>query len=582
MNNDRYHYVVVGGGSAGCALANRLSADPNIRVLLIEAGPDIAPGSEPPEILDGFPLIAYFSRKYQWTGLKVNFQPPEGSNRGAHRPVHYEQGRVIGGGSAINGQFANRGAPEDYDEWSEFGLSGWGWQDVLPYFRKLETDRTFPGPLHGNDGPITISRIGQDRWQPFSNASAEVFGREGFDQLEDQNGAWQDGYFPVTISNDGKSRVSSAMGYLSADVRSRRNLTILCEATVHELTVETGPPARVTGVEVRTQTGITAFQSDEVIVSAGALHSPCLLMRAGIGPGDALRTMGIDVVADRPGVGANLQEHPSIVVSAYLHRKARHDFRLRRHIQLALRSSSGLDGCHDGDLFICPLSRSGWHGVGARLASYITILNKPYSRGEVRLVDARPETEPEVRFNLLSDPRDLARMCLAVREMRRFFGTAPVSGMTGKPFLAAYSEKVRKFSAYRPRNQYVMSVLGGLLDGPPWLRNRLIDKVLSEADPLDLLLAEDRSLERAVTSTAVGVWHASGTCRLGSERDPEAVVDTHGRVIGVKGLRVADASIIPVLMRGNTNIPSIMIGEKIAASILEGTAAPVATVGASP
>ena len=537
--------------------------------MLIEAGPDTPPGEEPKEILDGFPLIAYFRREVQWQALKVYFRQPELDNRHPVTPVYYEQARIMGGGSSINGQFANRGAPADYDEWARFGVEGWGWEDVLPYFRKLETDLDCEGPLHGDRGPIKISRVLPDQWQPFTRASAEVFRRHGFEFLEDQNGEWQDGYFAATISNDRKHRVSSARGYLDRATRRRQNLTILSETTVERLLVETGTPPRVVGVTAQTPDGAVEFRAEEVILSAGALHSPCFLMRAGIGPGKRLQALGIDVLADRPGVGINLQEHPSICVSAFLRRSARHDFRLRRHIQMALRASSELGGSDaNGDLFLCPLSRSGWHGVGARLATYIAILNKPYSRGEVRLTDPRPGIEPEVRFNLLSDQRDLARLCHAVRLMQGFFSQEPVSDVTEGAFLTSYSETVRKFSSYSTRNRIVMGIAGALLDGPGMLRRWMIASAISEADPIELLVGDNRRLERTIASTAVGVWHASGTCRLGVATDPDAVVDENGHVIGMSGLRVADASIIPVLMRGNTNLPSIMIGEKIAASII--------------
>lgn len=569
MTSNEFHYIVVGGGSAGCALAHRLSAESQVRVLLIEAGPDTPPGEEPEEILDGFPLIAYFSRKAQWQDMKVYFRQPELDNRRRIQPVYYEQARIMGGGSSINGQFANRGAPADYDDWARFGIEGWGWENVLPYFRKLETDLDCAGPLHGDRGPIKISRVLPDRWQAFTRASAEVFRRNGFVFLDDQNGEWQDGYFAATISNDREHRVSSARGYLDRATRRRRNLTIVNDTEVEELVTEPGSPPRVVGVIVQSPGGKAEFRAKEVILSAGALHSPCLLMRTGIGPGNRLQALGIDVLADRAGVGANLQEHPSICVSAFLRRPARHDFRLRRHIQMALRASSGIEETDaDGDLFICPLSRSGWHGVGARLATYIAILNKPYSRGELRLTDPRPGIEPEVRFNLLSDRRDLERLCYAVRLMNGFFGQEPVTEITEGAFLTAYSETVRKFSSYRQRNRIVMAIAGALLDGPRPLRRWMIDSAIAEAEPIELLVGDDRCLERTVASTAVGVWHASGTCRLGIETDPEAVADKEGRVIGVSGLRVADASIIPVLMRGNTNLPSIMIGEKIADSIL--------------
>lgn len=566
-NETDYDVVVVGGGSAGCALASRLSEDESRRVLLVEAGPDIKPGEEPAAIRDSFPLVAYFSRGYQWSDLRVSFTPA-GSN--ARPPVRrrYEQARVIGGGSAINGQFANRGAPADYDSWeSEYGATGWNWEGVLPYFRRLERDLDVEGELHGNEGPIPISRVKRDQWQPFTVKSAEMFASRGHVELDDQNGAWRDGFFAATTSNDRKGRVTSAMGYLTSAVRARPNLTIATEATVLRLLTDRAADGELqaTGIEYRQKGHTRRVAAGEVILSMGAIHTPAFLMKNGIGKARDLKALGIEVLVDRRAVGANLREHPSIVVSAYLKRGYRQDFKaVRRHIQAALRATSGETNCGDGDLFICPLSRSGWHAVGERLASYITILNDPYSQGSVRLVDPAPDSEPQVDFNLLSDERDLRRVMAAVRLTHSFFRSEPVSSVTEHPFLTAYSEKVRSFSVFNKRNAMIMRVLGLALDAAGPLRKTMIEKFISEAEPLSTLLADDMRLADAVRSTVAGVWHPAGTCRIGRADDPDAVVDSEARVIGVRNLRVADASIIPRLMRGNTNIPCMMIGEKVA------------------
>jgi len=327
----------------------------------------------------------------------------------------YEQARVLGGGSSINGQLANRGAPTDYDEWESRGAAGWGWAGVLPYFRKLERDMDFDGPLHGKDGQIPIRRIPRELWCGHAKAAAKAFEQAGFKYLPDQNGVFEDGYFPLTISNLDEQRVSAAAGYLSAAVRARDNLTISTETLVRELLFEDGV---CKGVRAVVAGKPVEFRGREVILSTGAIHSPAHLLRAGIGPAGHLRELGIPVVANLPGVGQRLMDHPSIALASYIRPDARLDGRTRRHIHVALRYSSGLAGAPAGDMFVAATSKSAWHAVGTQIASLLLFVNKTYSEaGQVRLAARDPEREPIVEFNLLSDSRDLERLADGFRRL---------------------------------------------------------------------------------------------------------------------------------------------------------------------
>src|SRR5436853_3762328 len=231
-----YDYIIVGGGSAGSVTAHRLSAKSNNQVLVCEAGQDTPDGNVPPEILDSYPGTAYFDPRFHWTDLKVHTEIVS-HNRPEERPAlrKYEQARVLGGGSSINGQLANRGAPTDYDEWESRGAAGWNWDSCLPYFKKVERDMDFDGPLHGKDGRIPVRRIMPDDWNGHARAAAAAFRDAGFPFLEDQNGEFKDGHFPITISNFDEKRVSAALGYLDPTTRQRANLTISTETQVKEL-----------------------------------------------------------------------------------------------------------------------------------------------------------------------------------------------------------------------------------------------------------------------------------------------------------------------------------------------------------
>lgn len=567
----QFDIVILGGGSAGCVLATRLSEDPTRRVLLVEAGPDLRAGHVPTEIASPYPGKAYFNADFLWPGLRArmgasldNREPP------SERP--YEQARVLGGGSAINGIGANRGSPWDYAEWEAAGARGWGWSDVLPYFRKLESDAEFgtDHDLHGDAGPLPIRRVRRERHTVFARTAEAVWNRQAFLSRTDQNGVWEDGVYPLAVNLDAAGkRASVATAYLTDAVRRRANLTIWTETRAERLIVE---GRRIVGASLRRGHEAVVVGAGRVIVSMGALHSPALLLRSGIGPASHLAAMGIPVVAERRGVGRNLREHPSIGVSAFLRPNARIESGEHYHIQLILRWSSGMAGTGPGDMHTSLNARSGWHPVGHRIGSIFSWVNKSYSHGFVELQSPAPDIPPSVDFRLLSDERDLTRLAEALRLAAATMRDPAMQEVVQDVFPSTYSAKVKRLLQPTVRNAVLTRIAAPVMDRVGYARRKILEMAQEGTAPLDVLCRDEAALRTHLLRHVGGVWHPCGTCRMGDEADPAAVCGPDGAVIGVSGLSVCDASVMPTIPCANLNIPTLMIAEKMAAGIAHGTA----------
>lgn len=562
-------YLILGGGSAGCVLAARLSEQSGKSICLVEAGRNLSEGTLPPAIRSRYPGRAYLDLRNIWRDLQASMASP--------KLRRYEQARVLGGGSAINALMANRGAPADYDEWDALGATGWRWQDCLPYFKKLENDCDFRGELHGASGPLRVSRPAWEQVSPFVQAVIGTLDSTGYPHRPDQNGPWQDGAFvgAMSVSANGE-RIPTSVCYLSDAVRRRTNLTIMTDHLVDRIIFD---GKRATGAVVHdARQAKQVLQARHVIICAGAIHTPAILLRSGVGAAKDLTALGIPVIVDRPAVGRHLMEHPSIAVSAVLPRASRVTNEAEHHEQAIVRFSSGLADTVPGDMHGAILSRSGWHAIGKRLGTIYFWVNKSYSRGSLRLRSTNPNDEPIVDFNLLSDRRDLERLKAAIRFGAKTLRAPSMRRHCTTLFPSTYSSRVAKVAVPGLWNGVQRGILSGLLDIAGPLRAWLIRRFVTQGIALDALLDDEAKLTAFVQQSAGITWHPSGTCRMGREDDTLAATDPQGRVYGVESLRVCDASLMPSIPCANLNVPTIMIAERIADMIkAEGSMATMAS-----
>ncbi|MQB07266.1 GMC family oxidoreductase [Agrobacterium tumefaciens] len=548
----QFDVVIVGAGAAGCVLASRLSEVPSLKVGLVEAGEDFGLDGEPAAVRDNY------SRGTGHPGIVWSGSQARLSDEAGRAP--FLQARAVGGGSLVMGMQALRGLPADYDEWASHGVRGWSWDDVLPYFRKLETDVDFAGPAHGATGPYPIRRLPTHRWPRFSQAVAQALVRHGNRIGEDLNSDFGDGLFPLPTNAETTHRVTAPAAYLGASVRARPNLQILSRTIAEHLLFD---GRRVTGLKLRrADRSEGEISSPMVVLCCGAIRSPALLLRSGIGSAVELTRLGLPVIHDLPGVGRNLLNHPILALALRLKRDARQPASIRPHIHSMLRYSSSETGCPAGDMAMTILNKTAWHALGGGIGALAVSVYKSFSAGYVSISSPDAEASPVIDLALLSDERDRRRMAAGLVRMMEVVASPEVQAISQAGFLPGGTKTMRRLSRQTHFNALLSQFLSQAMDVSPTVRRWLVSAAGRTLDTLDT--GELEELASTHTST---MYHPAGTCRMGAYDDPATVTDSGGRVLGFEGLRIADASLMPTIPSANTFIPVTMIAEKLADQI---------------